>query len=73
MNQQNVSMVVVEKYTGSKFNRFLQFFGLRDKEVTLHAIWAEKNTEYPNSFNVNYNKSEDKGDSWGITQKIYTK
>lgn len=36
----------------------------------LHAVWASKNTSYPNSYNIRYSKSTDGGNTWnGVTQK----
>jgi len=36
----------------------------------LHAAWASKNTQYPNSYNIRYTKSSTFGSVWSTVEKI---
>lgn len=38
----------------------------------LHAVWASKNSTYPNSFNVRYSKSMDNGATWATPTQTTT-
>lgn len=65
----SISVQIEKRYSGSKFNKFLQWLGIREKEVSkIHAVWVSKNEKYPDLSNIMYAVLND--NNWSEPIKI---